>query len=329
MRQAGRWLPEYRALKATRSFVDIVRTPDLATEATLQPLRRFPFDAAILFSDILVVPEALGHPYHFLEGGGGVRLESHVRTAADIDALPPATTIPGNLGYMGEAMRQVRGELGDRTALLGFAGAPWTIATYLAGDGGPAGAGALLALERENPAAFHALMERLADAATACLRVQIDNGADAVQIFDSWAALADSPGDATAYERRSLSWIRRVITALPPGTPVILFAKGVPRHAGAFATSGATVYSADAAASLPALRPLLGPRIALQGNLPPDLLLPENPPETLRAATRALLGSMHATPGHILNLAHGVPPSASLGNAEALFEELAAHDARP
>jgi uroporphyrinogen decarboxylase len=318
MRQAGRWLPEYRELKTRYDFTTLVRTPALAAEVTLQPVRRFPLDAAILFSDILVVPEALGQGYRFRENGGGLEMEFHLRDAAQIEALCE-TGVRERLDYMAQALRLIRAELDGKTALLGFAGSPWTLATYMVGGGGEAGAARLRSLAAESPAIFETLMGKLANAVAACLRLQIENGADAVQIFDSWGFLCGE-GD---YGRFSLEWIRRIIAALPAGVPVIVFAKGMSAQAEAIAAAGAGILSVDSAVRLSALRARLGPRIALQGNLDPSIMESDSPAQ-VREAVQLVLADAAGMPGHIFNLGHGMPPAAKLKNAENLLEVLGA-----
>jgi len=314
MRQAGRYLPEYRALKEKHSFVEMARTPTLAAEVTLQPLRRFPLDAAIIFSDILIVPEAMGQPYRFREQGG-IAMEFPLDTAARIEKLE-ANNVAERLRYLGDALRLVRRELGDKTALLGFAGAPWTLAAYMVEGGAPGNPPALAKLAKADPAQFEKLMHKLTEAVTACLRLQVEAGADAVQIFDSWGALC--PGEN--YAAWSLLWIREIIAALPKKTPVILFAKGMAPEADALIKSGATVLSLDQSVNLAEFRRKY-PQVVTQGNLDPALL--EVEPDKVRLATRALLDSLSG-PGHIVNLGHGITPRAKIESVAALVETVAA-----
>jgi uroporphyrinogen decarboxylase len=313
MRQAGRYLPEYRALKERHSFIEMVRTPALAAEVTLQPLRRFPLDAAIIFSDILVVPEALGQPYQFREQGG-ISLAFALDSAARIHALN-AAGVAERLQYVADALRATRCELGPDTALLGFAGTPWTLAAYMAEGGAPAEDAAILRLARAEPALFHLLMEKLTRAVAEYLRAQLAAGADAVQLFDSWAARC--PDDR--YEEWSLRWVKEIVAALPADAPVILFAKDRAAHAEAQIGTGACVLSLDAGVNLAAFRTAYG-SIATQGNLDPALL--EGEPEAVRAATRELLRAA-AGPGHIVNLGHGVTPRARIESVAALVETVA------
>jgi uroporphyrinogen decarboxylase len=310
MRQAGRYLPEYRELKSRHDFVTLVRTPDLATEVTLQPLRRFPLDAAILFSDILVVPEALGVPYRFRESGG-IQMERALATPADLAALS-AEGAADRLGYVYDALRLLRAELGQSKALLGFAGSPWTLACYLVDGGSAEGFPRTLALARAEPAAFARLLGTLADTVAEYLRRQLAAGADAVQVFDSWAGLLAG----AEYEALSLRWIRAVLDRLPPGAPVILYAKGKSPEARALAGTGAAVLGVDWELPLSKVRALAGRPLCLQGNLDPEWMTRE--PEAAAEAARAVLADNAGDPGHIFNLGHGITPDARIETVAAV-----------
>ena len=310
MRQAGRYLPEYRALKARHDFVTMVRTPELATEVTLQPLRRFPLDAAILFSDILVVPEALGVPYRFREGGG-IAMDRALAGEADIRALSPEGAAD-RLGYVTDALRLIRKSLGEDKALLGFAGSPWTLACYLVDGGSAEGFPRTLALARNEPAALERLLSILADTVAEYLRRQLAAGADAIQVFDSWAGLLEGAD----YERWSLRWIREVLARLPDGAPVILYAKGKSPAAAALAATGVPVLGVDWELPLSRVRGLAGRPICLQGNLDPEWMTRE--PEAAAAAARAMLADNAGDPGHIFNLGHGITPEARIETVAAV-----------
>jgi len=321
MRQAGRYLPEYRALKAQHSFIELVRTPALAAEATLQPLRRFALDAAILFSDILVVPEALGQGYRFRDEGG-IAMDFRLETPAQLAQLASAG-VADRLGYVGEALRLVRRELGDATTLLGFGGSPWTLACYMVEGGSSAAFPRACQLFHADRAFFDALLDRLTAALIDYFRLQIAAGADAIQIFDSWGGLVAGAD----YEAASLQWIRRIIAGLPSGFPVILFASGTGAHLAAQAASGARVLSVDATVDLAAAHDALAQdpelrrrhiQVGLQGNLDPAL--PGTTPDTVRRETRRLLEAMRGRLGHIVNLGHGIRPDAKLDCVAALVE---------
>jgi uroporphyrinogen decarboxylase len=333
MRQAGRYLPEYRALKARHSFLEMVRTPALAAEVTLQPLRRFPgIDAAILFSDILVIPEALGQPYTFRDTGG-IAMERRLETRADIDALAPAEAVPEKLAYVADALRILKRELTPAAAppsaiphspfriphstkaLLGFGGSPWTLAAYMLEGGGSGDfARAKLLFHTDRPA-FDALLAKLTAALIAYFKMQIAAGTDAIQIFDSWGGVIAGPD----YEAVSLHWIREIIAALPPDFPVILYAKNTAPHHAAQAFCGARVLSIDWTSDLSIVRRSLPASVALQGNLDPAIL--QTTPAITRRETARLLESMRGLPGgHIFNLGHGITPQARIECVESLVE---------
>ncbi|HXC01978.1 MAG TPA: uroporphyrinogen decarboxylase [Opitutaceae bacterium] len=313
MRQAGRYLPEYRALKEKHSFLKMVRTPALAAEVTLQPLHRFAFDAAILFSDILVVPEALGQGYRFRDEGG-IAMDFALTSRVDIDRLAPAAAIPEKLAYVAGALALLKTELAGRTALLGFGGAPWTLACYMLEGGGSDTFSRARDFFRTNRAAFDALMEKLTAALIEYFRLQIRSGADAIQIFDSWGGLLAGAD----YEAASLRWIREIIAALPREFPVILFAKGAGAQLAEQSATGARVLSLDWTMDLRAVRAQLHGNIALQGNLDPQLLT--TTPDGVRTATTRLLESLRGASGHIFNLGHGLTPEARIDCVAALVE---------
>jgi len=313
MRQAGRYLPEYRALKAQHGFLGMVKTPALAAEVTLQPLRRFALDAAILFSDILVIPEALGQGYHFRDEGG-IAMEYALTTPAQIAALAPAAAVPERLTYVAQALALLKRELSGNTALLGFGGSPWTLASYMVEGGSSEDFAKIKSLFYTERAHFEALMEKLCAALIAYFKMQIAAGADAIQIFDSWGGVIAGAD----YETASLQWIRRIVAALPAGFPIILFAKNTAPHHVAQAASGIRVLSVDWTVDLPALARALPAGLALQGNLDPVLL--NTTPAIVRQQASQLLEGMRPRPGHIVNLGHGILPSAKIECVEALVQ---------
>lgn len=311
MRQAGRYLPEYRDLKERYSFLHMVKTPELACEVTLQPLARFDFDAAILFSDILIIPEALGQPYFFKEGGG-IGMEFIIDSQKKIEALC-TEKIAEKTAYMGEALRLVKKEIGEKKALLGFGGSPWTLASYMTEGGSLKNLLVLKELFYSQPQLFEALMEKITKALIALFTMQIEAGVDAIQIFDS----AGSWCPAHAYEAMSLRWIQKIISALPKDFPVILFAKGMSHQKSALLSTGAKVLSLDWSLSIPSYRSS-EETFAIQGNLDPLIL--SAPPEVAYKQTRQLLLDMQGQTGHILNLGHGILPSARIESVEALCQ---------
>lgn len=310
MRQAGRCLPEYRALKEKYSFLELVRTPELAAEVTLQPVRRFAFDAAILFSDILVVPEAMGQGYHFREAGG-IQMDFTLRDASDIARLTTGG-IEERLHYVPQALRLIQPALGGRTALLGFAGSPWTLANFML-EGGSAKhhTRALQMLVHERPL-FDRLMEKLTKAVTAFLQMQIAAGVDAIQLFDSHGGLL--PKDL--FGAGSGEWLRRIISEIDDSVPVIVFSKGT-RDWSTLLNLGADVIGIDHQCLLAEARKIVPAHLALQGNLDPQSLIQFSPGEVVEK-TAHLLETMRGRPGYIFNLGHGVPPGASLESIAAV-----------
>ena len=314
MRQAGRYLPEYRALKAKSSFVEMVRTPEVATEVTLQPLRRFPgLDAAILFSDILVIPEALGQGYK-LRDEGGIAMEFRLDTRAQIDALAPAAAVPERLAYVADTLALLKTELAGQKMLLGFGGSPWTLATYMVEGGSSEDFERIKLLFYTDRATFDALLEKLTAALIAYFQMQIRAGADAIQIFDSWGGIIAGHD----YEAASLQWIRQIVAALPREFPVILYAKGTAPHLTDQAFTGVRVLSVDWTSDLAIVRRTLPANVAVQGNLDPVLL--NTTPAIVRRETARLLESMRGTAGHIFNLGHGIMPQAKLECMSALVD---------
>lgn len=312
MRQAGRALPEYRALKEKFTFLELVQTPELAAEVTLQPIRRFGFDAAILFSDILVVCEGLGQGYHFRETGG-IGMEFPIRTAADVNKLD-VNAVVDRLQYVAEALKLIRAQLGGRTALIGFAGSPWTLANFMIEGGSAPRFTRARAMFHAQPQLYGRLCEKLTDACTRYLQLQIDTGVDALQIFDTLG------GELSADEFPAASgrWLRDIVAGLKGSPPVIVFSKGTHGNWPDLVATGATglgvdhgVRLADVAAQLPAT-------VAVQGNLDPALLA--TTPEKVAAETRRILAEMKRRPGHIFNLGHGVTPDAKLECIQALVD---------
>ena len=337
MRQAGRALPEYRKLKETYTFVQLVQNPELAVEVTLQPVRRFGFDAAILFSDILVIPEALGQTYHFKETGG-VQMDFAVTSRADIEKLSVERVVE-RLSYVDKALRMLRKELGDQTALIGFSGSPWTLATFMMEGASVPKYSRALQLFREDPKTYFALAEKLTAAVTAYLQMQIATGVDAVQIFDSHGGhLAP-----TEFQEASGRWMKEIIATLTKrapdilpaeqngklparcrqhddsAPPVIAFSLGTHGNWPDLIASGANVLGIDWQTSIADARKIIPAHIAMQGNLSPTLIA-EATPEVVAAETKNISEAMRGRPGHIFNLGHGLTPGAKLENIGALVE---------
>ena len=312
MRQAGRYLPEYRALKEKYSFLELAQTPELALEVTLQPLRRFALDAAILFSDILVIPEALGQGYHFREQGG-IGMDYRLDRRDQIDNLDPSG-IEEKLAYVADALKLIRADLDGSKMLLGFGGSPWTLATYMVEGGSSKNFERIKALFYSDRASFEALMEKLVAALIDYFRMQRAAGADAIQIFDSWGGIIAGHD----YREASLQWIERVVDALRDEIPIIIYAKGTTPHIERQAATRPKAIAVDWTIPIEEAAARIPSDIALQGNLDPAIL--DTNPDIVRAATTGILDAIKDRPGHIFNLGHGIHPTARIENMEALVD---------
>lgn len=312
MRQAGRALPEYRKLKAQYDFLKLVRTPELAAEVTLQPVRRFDFDGAILFSDILVVAEGLGQGYAFRDGGG-IAMNFVLRTSAEIQQLD-LFALPEKLDYIPQALRLIKKSLNEKTALIGFAGSPWTIANFMLEGGSVKEFVRAKNLFHTQSEIFSLLMEKLTTAVTKLLQMQIAAGAEVVQIFDSLGGLLPQNDFAEA----SAKWIRQIVSSLNGVVPVIVFSKDIHGNWDDLIATGANVLGIDSGVNLADVRRKLPAHMGVQGNLDPFLLL--TTPDKVVTETSRILTEMRGARGHIFNLGHGVPPDAKLENIGALVE---------
>ncbi len=318
MRQAGRYLPEYRATRARAGdFMSLCKSPELACEVTLQPLERYPLDAAILFSDILTIPDAMGLGLHF-ETGEGPRFRKPLRNAADIDALP-VPDAERDLGYVIDAVRTIRRELNGRVPLIGFSGSPWTLATYMVEGGSSKDFRRSKAMLYDEPQVMHRLLDKLARAVTDYLNAQIRAGAQAVQIFDTWGGSLSS----TAYLEFSLAYMRRIVDGLlreheGRRVPVILFTKNGGLWLESMAASGADALGLDWTCDIGEARRRVGERVALQGNMDPSVLYAQ--PATIRAEVARILASYGPGPGHVFNLGHGITPEVDPAHAGAFIE---------
>jgi uroporphyrinogen decarboxylase len=289
----------------------MVRTPELAVEVSLQPVRRFALDAAILFSDILVIPEALGLGYTFREEGG-ISMEGRIEGRAGVEALLPVSAVPERLSYVADALALLKRELAGSRAVLGFGGSPWTLATYMVEGGSSEDFARIKSLFYGHRETFDLLLGKLTDSLVAYFKMQIQAGADAIQIFDTWGGVIAGPD----YEAASLRWIRAIVAAMPGGFPVIVYGKGTGAHIMDQAFTGARVLSIDSSSDLAAVRRSLPANIAVQGNLDPALL--NGTPEVVRRETTRLLESVRGCKGHIFNLGHGILPQARIECVEAL-----------
>ena len=311
MRQAGRYLPEYRAVRSRVDFLTLCKTPELASEVSLQPIERFGMDACVIFSDIMVAVEAMGAPISF--GEGGPRVDSPVRSMADVDHLhvPDAES---SLSYVMEALRRTRAALDGRAALVGFAGGPFTLASYLIEGGGSRTFAAIKTLLYSEPAVAHALLAKLADFVSGYAVAQARAGAQAVQLFDTWAGeLAPE-----AYEEFAHPYQVKVLAAIRAAdVPAIIYVNGCAGKLALLAQSGADVVSVDWRIGLDDARALVGESVALQGNVDPCVLL--STPGATTAAARAAMTAAGPV-GHILNLGHGILPTTPLECARAFVD---------
>jgi uroporphyrinogen decarboxylase len=320
MRQAGRYLPEYNATrKKAGSFLALAKNPAYATEVTLQPLDRFPLDAAILFSDILTVPDAMGLGLYFAEGEGP-KFERPLRDEAAIRALQ----VPdpgGELRYVTDAVREIRKALAGRVPLVGFSGSPYTLACYMVEGGGSDDYRNLKSMLYARPDLLHHILDVNARAVTAYLNAQIEAGAQAVMVFDTWGGNLTSAG----YEEFSLAYSRKVIAGLTKEhegrlVPSILFTKGGGQWLEAMAATGCDALGVDWSTDLQAARARVGAKVALQGNLDPAVLFA--PPERVRSEARRVLDAFGTGPGHIFNLGHGISQFTSPDSVAALVDEV-------
>ncbi|HUS25152.1 MAG TPA: uroporphyrinogen decarboxylase [Candidatus Binatia bacterium] len=316
MRQAGRYLPEYRATRARAgAFMNLVRTPELACEVTLQPLARFPLDAAILFSDILTIPDAMGLGLSFVEGEGP-QFSAPLRTSDDIRRLgvPDPET---ELRYVLDAVRTIRKALPPQTPLIGFSGSPWTLATYMVEGRGGHEFQRIKRLAYDEPQALDTLLAKLVQAVSLYLEAQAAAGAQALMMFDTWGGVL-APD---AFRRASLEPMRTIVQRVKqrhPQVPLILFTKNGGAHLETLAATGCDALGCDWTLELGAARRRVGDRVALQGNLDPCILLAQ--PERIRQEVGRVLASYGPGPGHVFNLGHGILPETPPDHAAAMIE---------
>ncbi len=322
MRQAGRYLPEYRALRAKAGdFMSLCSNPQLACEVTLQPLDRYPeIDAAILFSDILTIPDAMGLGLYF-ETGEGPRFKKSVSTSADIEALPVVNTAR-DLSYVTDAVTLIRKELGGRVPLIGFSGSPWTLATYMVEGGSSKDYAQTKAMMYQQPEVFQLLIDKLVESITDYLNAQIKAGAQAVQLFDSWGGALSH----NAYQIYSLRPMQRIIDGLIKEhegrpVPVILFTKGGGQWLELMANTGADCLGLDWTTDIERARACVGDKVSLQGNMDPAILYTD--PARIREEVASILKAYGKGSGHIFNLGHGVTPQAKPENVGAFFKAVA------
>ena len=325
MRQAGRYLPEYRASRAkAKGFMDLCRNAELCCEVTLQPLARYPgLDTAILFSDILTIPDAMGLGLDFVEGEGPIFART-VRSLRDVAALPLPDP-EGELGYVMNAVRTIRKALGNRMPLIGFAGSPFTLATYMVEGRGGTGFEQIKKMRFDAPEVLDALVAKLAASVAEYLLAQVAAGADALMVFDTWGGVLDVAG----YHRFSLEAMQRIVAQLKkkhPEVPVILFTKNGGQYLEAMAATGADALGLDWTTSIAQARARVGKQVALQGNLDPQCLYAK--PEMIAGEVARILGEFGHGSGHIFNLGHGITPGTPPEHAGAMIEAVVEYSPR-
>jgi uroporphyrinogen decarboxylase len=318
MRQAGRYLPEYREVRAKAGdFMTLCSTPELACEVTLQPLRRFDLDAAILFSDILTIPDAMGLGLYFEEGEGPKfrKTISNAQDVANIGIPDPEQ----ELGYVIDAVRLIRKELNGMVPLIGFAGSPWTLATYMVEGGSSRDFYKTKSMLFSDGATAHQLLTKLADSVATYLNAQIEAGAQAVMVFDSWGGALTS----RHYKEFSLKYMQRIVDQLTREKdgqliPVILFTKGGGLWLDEMAETGCNALGLDWSVNIAQARKLVGDRVALQGNMDPAIMATN--PETIQGEVANILADFGHGSGHVFNLGHGITPSIDPENVAALVD---------
>ncbi len=320
MRQAGRYLPEYRATrKIAGDFMSLCQSPELACEVTMQPLRRYPLDAAILFSDILTIPDAMGLGLYFTEGEGP-RFRKTIRSEAEVEALP-VLNMAKDLGYVTDAVTRIRRELNGSIPLIGFSGSPWTLATYMIEGSGSKDFRQAKAFMFNQPQAMHLLLDKLADAVTEYLNAQIAAGAQVVQIFDTWGGILSTH----AYKSFSLHYMKKIVAGLTKevdGTPVpvIVFTKNGGLWLEDIAECGAQCVGLDWTIDIGTAKARVGDKVALQGNMDPSILY--SSPDSIRAEIAMILQGFGYGNGHVFNLGHGITPEVDPENVKVFIESV-------
>jgi uroporphyrinogen decarboxylase len=320
MRQAGRYLPEYRATRQKAGdFMSLCQSPQLACEVTMQPLRRYAMDAAILFSDILTIPDAMGLGLYFSEGEGP-RFRKTVRTEQDVLQLP-IPDVARDLSYVTDAVSLIRRELNGSIPLIGFSGSPWTLATYMIEGSGSKDFRNAKAFMYNQPQVMHQLLDKLAQSVTSYLNAQIAAGAQAVQIFDTWGGILSTG----AYQEFSLAYMKKIVAGLTKEAdgrkvPVILFTKNGGLWLNEIADSGCDCVGLDWTIEIGRARGLIGDKVSLQGNMDPSILY--SSPASIRAEVARILESYGSGNGHVFNLGHGITPEVDPANVAVFIESV-------
>ena len=318
MRQAGRYLPEYRATrKVAGDFMSLCQSPEMACEVTLQPLRRYPMDAAILFSDILTIPDAMGLGLYFSEGEGP-RFRKTIRTEQDVDQLP-IPDVARDLAYVTDAVSLIRRELNGSVPLIGFSGSPWTLAAYMIEGSGSKDFRHAKEFMYNHPELMHQLLDKLAQTVTAYLNAQIAAGAQAVQIFDTWGGILSTG----AYQTFSLAYMKKIIAGLTREAdgrkvPVIVFTKNGGLWLDQIADSGAHCVGLDWTIEMGRARAMIGDKVSLQGNMDPTILY--SSPAAIRDEVGRILASYGEGNGHVFNLGHGITPGVDPDNVAVFID---------
>lgn len=314
MRQAGRYLPEYRKIREKYDFLTMCKTPELAAEVTIQPVDILGVDAAIIFSDILVLPEAMGLELVMEEGKGGPRFPKPIRTTDDVNQL----IIPDphdKLKYLMDAIQLTKKNLNGRVPLIGFSGSPWTLATYMLEGEGKKTFDLILETTEKQPQELHNLLEKITKSVTKYLTAQIESGADAIQIFDTWGGILPK----NKFKDFSLRYIEQIISELKrKDEPVIVFCKDASHSLEFIARTGCEVVGLDWKVNIGEARKSIGDIVALQGNLNPEVLLKN--PEIIIEETKRILENYGNGSGHIFNLGHGILPNTPVENAKILIQ---------
>jgi len=314
MRQAGRYLPEYQAVREKSDFLTMCKTPELAAEVTIQPVDIVGVDAAIIFSDILTIPEAMGLSLEFVKGSGPV-FDNPVRNIDDVESL--GKNILPELEYVGKAIEQTVSQLNGRVPVIGFSGAPWTLATYMIEGGSSIDYKVAKKLLYSQPDLLKRLIDALIPEIIEYLDMQIEAGADIVQVFDSWGGVL-APAEFEEFALKPMTLIVEGLKTRNPDTPVIVFSKGARTHLPSLADTGADVVSLDWMVDLGWAREQVQDKVALQGNLDPAILLTD--PTIIEEETKNLLSSYGDGFGHIANLGHGITPDVPVENAKAFVQ---------
>jgi uroporphyrinogen decarboxylase len=323
MRQAGRYLPEYREVRAQAGdFMTLCTTPEMACEVTLQPLRRYDLDASIIFSDILTIPDAMGLGLHFVTGEGP-KFKKAIRSKADIENLS-VPDMEDSLGYVMDAIRLTRREIDGKVPLIGFSGSPWTLACYMVEGGSSKDFGKIKGMMFDSPKEMHALLNVLADSVTAYLNAQIAAGAQAIMLFDTWGGTLSGPN----YKEFSLAYMEKIVQGLNRESegrtvPVTLFSKGGGQWLEAMAATGVDAVGLDWTTDIAEAKARVGDKVALQGNMDPCVLYASA--DRVEQEVKSVLDGFGAGTGHVFNLGHGIHPTVNPDNMTRLVDTVHAH----